>query len=209
MENIEKLCRNYLLSQGYADPAHDLLHVQRVVSMAKKLAIKEGADLDVVVPAAWLHDCVPIAKNDSKRTRASKLSADCAISFLKSHTYLLEKLDSIHHAIHAHSYSALISVRTLEAKVLQDADRMDALGAIGISRCMQVSGSLAMSLYHEEDPFCQERTADDALYTLDHFFVKLFKIANSMNTETAKKEAFKRTRFMKIYFSQLKRELHF
>ena len=115
------------------DPAHDILHFVRVVATAKRLCMAEKAMTEVVVPAAWLHDFVIVPKNDPRRTAASRLSATAACDFLRSLDYPECYLSAIHHAIEAHSFSAGISPLTLEAKIVQDANRLDGLGAIGVA----------------------------------------------------------------------------
>ena len=135
----------FLMAEDPSDSAHDINHILRVVKVAKQIAKEEHAVLEVVVPAAWLHDCVSLAKNHPDRAKASTLAGDKAIIFLKSIGYPKSFFDAIHHAISAHSYSADIAPTTLEAKIVQDADRLDALGAIGVARCMQVSGALNRS----------------------------------------------------------------
>ncbi|MBD1582892.1 HD domain-containing protein [Pseudoalteromonas sp. S16_S37] len=207
MQHIEQACKNFMVNSVFADTAHDLTHIERVVKTAKELAEKEQADLAVVIPAAWLHDCVAVAKNHPDRARASKMAADKAVTFLQSIGYDESKFDAIHHAIVAHSFSANVMPQTLEAKIVQDADRMDALGAIGVSRCMKVGGAIARHLYHPDDPFCENREADDMRYTLDHFFIKLLHIAEQMHTDAAKEEARKRTDFMHTFLEQLKQEI--
>nr|MCU0650475.1 HD domain-containing protein [Gemmatimonadaceae bacterium] len=118
------------------DAAHDHCHVWRVVATAERLAAIEGARLDVVRPAAWLHDCVVVPKDAPHRARASRLAADEAVRLLAAWGFGALPLDEIAHAIAAHSFSAGIAPRTLEARVVQDADRLDALGAIGLARCL-------------------------------------------------------------------------
>jgi len=161
----------------------------------------------VVLPAAWLHDCVAVAKNHPDRAKASTMAADKALSFLSSINYPEQYFAAIHHAIVAHSFSANIAVQSVEAQIVQDADRMDALGAIGVSRCMKVGGSIGRYLYHKDDPFCLHREPDDTKYTLDHFFIKLLHIAQSMNTPSAKDEAKRRTEYMLAFLEQLKSEI--
>ena len=118
------------------DSAHDIDHIRRVVKTGKEIALIEKADLNIIVPACWLHDCVNVDKNSDQRTLGSKLSADKAIEFLTSINYPSKYFEEIHHAIHSHSFSANITTKTLSAKIVQDADRIDALGALGISRCL-------------------------------------------------------------------------
>lgn len=189
------------------DPAHDYLHFSRVVQTAKKLCLEEKAKLEVVIPAAWLHDFVIIPKNDPRRKIASKLSADEAIKFLKSLSYPEEYLEDIAHAIEAHSFSANIETKTLEARIVQDADRLDGLGAIGLARCFVTAGLLKSTLYHQEDPFCEGREPDDHKYTIDHFYVKLFKTVDTLKTEAGKKEGLRRAEIMRRYLVDLAKEI--
>ncbi|RMA78805.1 HD domain-containing protein [Umboniibacter marinipuniceus] len=191
-----------------ADPAHDFAHIERVVSMAKNLATAECADLNIVVPAAWFHDSVAVAKNSPDRPIASKLAAEKAREALKRLNYSKTLIPAIEHAIIAHSFSANIPPRSLEAKIVQDADRMDALGAVGVARCMLVGGAIGRTLYEPSDPLCEHRSPEDLKYTVDHFFTKLLHIGKTMNTESAKREALRRTNYMRDFLIQLKRDIH-
>lgn len=197
----------FLDAQKHADVAHDLAHINRVVKVAKQLACEEQADLAVVIPAAYLHDCVSLPKDHVQRHLASTLAGDKAVAFLSSIAYPEKYYDAIHHAIRAHSFSAKIAPESLEAKIVQDADRLDALGAIGIARCMQVSGALNRALYASDDPFCDGRKPDDALYSIDHFYNKLFCIAESLNTPSAQLEGRRREKVMRIFLDQLALEI--
>ena len=189
-----------------SDPSHDYLHVSRVVNMALKLAREEGADINVVLPAAFFHDCVNVPKNDPRRKEASRLSAEAAVEYLRSVNYPETYFDGIKHAIIAHSFSANIPAETIEARVVQDADRLDGLGAIGIARCFTVSGLLARPYYCEGDMLAERRAPDDSLYAIDHFFVKLFRTAETLQTASARKEGQRRVAFMKNYLAQIQSE---
>lgn len=189
------------------DPAHDLLHFKRVVKTAKEICAKENAKAEVVIPAAWLHDFVIVPKNDPRRKIASQLSAESAVKFLKELSYPEIYFDEIAHAIAAHSFSANIETKTLEAKIVQDADRLDGLGAIGIARCFATAGLLKRSFYSEQDPFCESRTADDQTFTVDHFFAKLFKTASTLKTTAGQIEGQKRVEVMKQYLKSLANEI--
>lgn len=191
------------------DPSHDFLHFQRVVKTAKEICHKENADFNIVVPAAWLHDLIIVPKNDSRRKMASRLSAEAAVSFLLDISYPQQYIDEIAHSIEAHSFSANIEAKTLEAKIVQDADRLDGLGAIGISRCFATSGVLKSLFYSEQDPFCSYRKPDDQKFTVDHFYAKLFKVADSLKTETAREIGSYRVGVMKSYLSSLASEIEF
>ncbi|MFQ3187279.1 MAG: hypothetical protein ACI8Q3_002322 [Marinomonas primoryensis] len=204
---FEIRCRAFLQAQEGVDVAHDLNHIYRVVKMAKQLALDESANLVVVLPAAWLHDCVSLPKNHPERHLASTLAADKAIDFLKSIDYPSEYFESIHHSIRAHSFSANVSLESLEAQIVQDADRLDALGAVGIARCMQVSGALNRALYSLDDPFCEIRQPDDVRYSIDHFYNKLFRIADSLNTASAQAEGRRREAVMRVFLQKLALEI--
>jgi len=189
------------------DAGHGLDHVRRVVANAKRLAQAHEANLSVVVPAAWLHDCVSVAKDSDLRSQASSLAAKQARVFLEQSDYPAQWLDSIEHAIASHSFSARIDPETLEAKIVQDADRLDALGAIGIARCLQTGTSMGGVLYDADDPFAENRIADDGVSIVDHFYTKLLTLADTMQTEAGRAEANRRTEFMQQYLQQLRREI--
>ena len=207
IEKYEDKLLEFAQKEMIQDPAHDINHVLRVVKTAKGLCHHEKGKLEIVLPAAYLHDCFSFSKNHSDRAHSSKIAADKAIEFLKSIGYPGAYLDEIHHAIIAHSFSANVKPRTLEGEIVQDADRLDSLGAIGITRCLQVGTSLGMPLYNNCDTFCKQRLPDDRNYTIDHFYVKLFSLADTMNTESAKKEGLRRTKFMRAYLHQLEKEV--
>jgi len=190
-----------------ADAAHDRAHVRRVVETARRLAEEEAADLDIVIPASWLHDCVALAKDDPARDQASRRAADVAVQFLADTGYLPSTHDAIRHAIEAHSFSAGIEPRTLEAAVVQDADRLDALGAVGLARCFMVGGSLGSQLYHVDDPFCNNRDPDDSTYIIDHFYEKLLRLPETMQTTAGQKEGERRAQFLNLYLDQLRDEI--
>jgi uncharacterized protein len=203
----EEVFESYLRAGGDTDPAHGLDHVRRVVANALLLAAAEGVGLEVVLPAAWLHDCVVVSKDSPNRSTAAALAARTARQWLQNSGYDPVHLDGIAHAIEAHSFTAGIAPRSIEAKIVQDADRLDSLGAIGIARCLMLGGSLGHPLYDVEDPFCEARAPDDAVSTIDHFYTKLLLLADSMQTEAGQREAQRRTEFMLAYLQELALEL--
>lgn len=203
----ENLFEQHIISMQITDPAHDLLHFRRVVALAKKLCRAEQARPEIVVPAAWLHDFIIIPKNSPQRKIASQLAAQAASQFLEQHGYPASLIPGISHAIEAHSFSANIYPHTIEAKIVQDADRLDALGAIGIARCFALSGAMGRPFYEENDPFCTQRHPDDSINTLDHFYLKLFKLVDSLQTKSGYEEGYRRTQFMMTYVDQLSSEL--
>ncbi len=199
--------RQFIAALPVADAAHDLAHVQRVVVNARHFAEAENADLAVVIPAAWLHDCVSVCKGSAQRSQASRLSAAKALQLLSEWGYPEKYLSAIAHAIEAHSWSAGITPQTLEAKIVQDADRIDSVGAIGVARAILVGGTLGRELYHPDDPLCEHRQPDDKRYTLDHFFTKLLHLKDGFHTAAARAEAEKRHQRMHDYLQALKAEV--
>lgn len=189
------------------DPAHRLDHFQRVAKLAIDLAIKSDADLAVIIPAAWLHDFIAIPKDHPKRKQASTLSSQAAIEYLASVQYPKIYYPAIANAISAHSYSANIPATSLEAKIIQDADRLDAIGAIGLLRCFSCGGTMGRTLYDLTDPFAHHRQVDDKQYSIDHIYEKLLKIADNMQTPSAQAIAKKRKAFMLDYLQTLAGEI--
>lgn len=206
LSQFESRCAAYLAGLD-GDVAHDLDHIHRVVANARQLAADEGARLEIVIPGAWLHDCVAVPKDSPLRSRASALAAAEAVRLLRAWGYPDACLDDIAHAIEAHSFSAGIPPRTLEARVLQDADRLDALGAIGLARCLMLGGELGRPLYVAGDPFCEHRAPDDLAATVDHFYSKLLHLADRCQTASGRREADRRTAVLRQFLDELAHEL--
>jgi uncharacterized protein len=207
IDQLQDLCLDFVSDSMASDPAHDLSHVRRVVQNTLKLTASEGGDPAITIPAAWLHDCVSVAKNSPLRNQASRLAAEEAVRFLTSVDYPADLLPPIFHAIEAHSFSANIKTKSLEARIVQDADRLEAVGAIGIARCFLTGGSMGTPLYDPTDPFAETHEPDDRRYTLDHFYCKLLGLADTMQTEAGRAEAHKRTDYMKSFLQQLDKEI--
>lgn len=190
------------------DGAHDLGHLDRVWANAQSIARELGAgDLQVLLPAAYFHDAVNLPKNHPDRAQASTLSAEWAVTYLQTTDFPYEKLESVSHAIAAHSFSAAITPQTLEAEILQDADRLESLGAIGIARMFHVGGAMGGLLFDADDPLARNRPLDDKRFSLDHLEVKLFPIAETMRTVEGREMALSRVEWMRSFRSRLLREL--
>ena len=207
LEELQNRCEAFIAGTDAADAAHDLHHTRRVVRNAVQLTAEEEADPQVTLPAAWLHDCVAVAKDSPHRAKGSLLAAEAATTFLAEMRYPEAKLPEVFHAIEAHSFSAGIPPRTVEARVVQDADRLDSLGAIGIARCLLVGGHLGRPLLAMNDPFCVERQPDDGRYTIDHFYAKLLKLPATMQTAAGRAEAERRADYMRDYLDRLRDEI--
>ncbi|MCS5528389.1 MAG: HD domain-containing protein [Nitrosopumilus sp.] len=189
------------------DPAHDFEHIMRVYNNAQKIVKKEKANLKLVLSAVLLHDIVSYPKSSKRSKLSSTDSAKKSKLILKKYDFTVEEITVVSDAIKEHSFSQNKIPQTLEGKILQDADRLDALGAIGIARVFATSGSLNRSFYNIDDPFCNKRNPDDDIWAVDHFFNKLLKLESTMNTKSGKIEAKKRTKILKIFLKQLKDEI--
>ncbi|AJC65020.1 MULTISPECIES: phosphohydrolase [Dickeya] len=173
------------------DGAHDHHHLVRVANSARHIQQKEGGDLRVIIAAAYLHDIVLVPKNHPDRSRASRMAAEEAVRIVSRDfpDFPRELHSALFHAVEAHSFSAGIPAETLEAKIVQDADRLDSLGALGLARVFYVAGMMGRPLFDAQDLFACERELDDRHYTLDHFRVKLMRLPETMNTAEGKRIA--------------------
>ncbi|KDB73896.1 HD domain protein [Bordetella bronchiseptica CA90 BB1334] len=141
----------------------------------------------VVLAASYLHDLVNLPKNHPERHLASRQAAAAARERLARAGFPAARLDAVAHAIEAHSFSAGIAPRTIEARIVQDADRLDALGPVGLARMFHVGGSLGRALAHPSDPLAAQRALDDSRYTLDHIEAKLARLPHGMQTEAGRR----------------------
>ena len=207
MRSIEKLKIEVKKRMITNDPAHDFEHIMRVYKNAQKLAKKEKANMKLILAAALLHDVISFPKSDSRSKTSSAKSAIEAQKILKKYDYSNHEIKLVSDAIRDHSFSKGMVPRTIEGKVLQDADRLDALGAIGIARTFAVGGAEKRPFYSKHDAFCHIRKPDDQNWTLDHFYKKLLHLEKKMNTKTAKIEARRRTKIMKKFLYDLKKEI--
>ncbi len=168
--------------------AHDSDHVKRVVKLALYIAKKEGADLEVVKVAAELHDIERGKKNHAIE------SAKTAEKILRERGYDENFIAKVKHCIEAHSFSSQamgVKPESLEAKVLSDADKLDAIGAIGIARAFLFAGEKGLTIGD----------------VVRHFEEKLLKLIDCMYTDTAKEIAKERHEFLKEFYEKLKSEL--
>ncbi len=199
------------LEQHHAadDGAHDLAHFRRVWNTARQLNQAEGSQADerVLLAAAYLHDIVSLPKNHPQRHLSSRLAARQAERILQELDFPVALIPAVSHAIEAHSFTANLPAATLEAKLLQDADRMEALGAIGLARVFYTAGRLGQAMFDPCDPEARRRQPDDRQFALDHFFIKLYRVAEQMQTAAGRAMAEERRRFLEQYVAQLLKEL--
>jgi uncharacterized protein len=188
-----------------ADAIHDFDHVQRVLTMAHRLAQEEHADWEIVRTATLLHD-VARGHGDRLATDHARAGADFARELLADHPP--EKVEAVAHAIAAHRFRGGPAPQTLEARVLHDADKLDAIGAIGVARAFAFGGYEGQRLWAEVPPGYVESQANRHEHTPVHEFqIKLSKIKDLLLTPSARKVAEERHAFMVAFFEQLDREV--
>lgn len=195
-----------------AEGGHDWWHIYRVWQLAKKIAEKEAADLLVVELAALLHDIADAKFQDGNENIGPELARD----FLSSHTINPEIIDHVVKIIRYISFKGGNHEQVFhspELAIVQDADRIDALGAIGIARTFNYGGYKNRPLY---DPgispnlnMSKEEYKKSESPTLNHFYEKLLLLKDRMNTETGKKMAESRHQFMQYFLDEFYREWKF
>jgi uncharacterized protein len=206
MDVIDSL-KNEVYDLMINDSAHDFEHVMRVFKNAQNICKKENANEKLVLSAVLLHDIISYQKSDKRSKLSSIKSAEESKKILKKFNFTKEEIKIVSDAIRDHSFSRHKIPVTIEGKILQDADRLDAIGAIGIARVFAVGGSEKRPFYNIKDPFCKNREPDDKIWTLDHFYRKLLKLESLMNTKSGKIEAKKRTKILKDFLNELKKEI--
>lgn len=187
-------------SASQDDGAHDINHLHRVWKAAQAmLADYPKADALVVQAACYLHDLVNLPKNHPDRAQASRLAARLAREKLAAIAFPKEKLEGVIHAIEAHSFSANIAPTTIEARIVQDADRLDALGALGLARLFYTAGRMESALAHSTDPLAQHRALDDRRYALDQIEAKLATLPTTMQTKEGRVIANQRVQWLREF----------
>ncbi len=189
-ERFEREIFGYV-RKNMKEGSHGLDHVLRVVRLARYIGESEGADMDVLMPAAYLHDIARSLENGGMDH--AKVGAVMASEFLKSIGYPEDKIPGISHAIRVHRYKSEEKPKTLEAVILKDADMLDAIGAVGIYR----------AVFHS----CETgRNMED---TIRHFEEKILRIKDVLRTKTAVELAKRKHEIVVAFLENLKSELSF
>jgi len=184
---------------------HDWFHIERVWKTSKYIAQKEGGDLFVVELAALLHDIA-----DHKFVENADVVAEMRIkkilSDLKVDEGVIEKVSHIVRLCSFKGNTEVNKMDVLEGLIIQDADRLDAIGAIGIARTFAFGGKFGNLLYHPDIKPTKFSSAkeyrDKRTHTINHFYEKLLLLKDLMNTQTGKKLALKRHVFMEKFLNQ-------
>ena len=188
------------------DPGHDYAHALRVALGALKIG-DQMVDQRAAIAAALLHDVVNPPKNSPLRKQASELSAKKARELLPNYGFSYSQVEDIATAIRDHSYSRGATPQSVLGQTLQDADRLEALGAVGIMRCVATGVQMGGKLFDSSDPWARDRELDEKQFAVDHFFTKLFKLPSTMQTAKGREEAQRRVELMQDFLDALGEEL--
>ena len=193
--------------------AHDRWHLERVYRWAVRLAPEAGADADLCGAAALVHDLVPIPKDHADRPFGGERSAQAAGPVLAAAGYADSELEVVVEAVRTSSWSRRLAPAGPVGVVLQDADRLDAIGAVGIARCFACAQHMSRPdspgrFYDPDDPVAAaDRPLDDRLQAADHFRAKLLELASGMHLPSARSEAARRHAAMQAFLGELDAEL--
>ena len=188
--------------------AHDYEHMLRVHALVRRIGKEENADMLVLEAAALMHDLGRAEESRDPDADHTRISAVLAEGILKEVGFPGDRIDDVLYAISVHRYKNQILPETKEARILQDADKLDALGAIGIMRCFSFGGAAGRLEYDPEDPLCRRKCVlEDNKYSVDHFYKKLFRLKESISTPTARAIAEEREKVMRWFLEELLKEI--
>jgi uncharacterized protein len=188
------------------DPGHDASHALRVALWTLRLAPEE-TDPRLAVAAALLHDTRAIPKDSPDRARASEFAAEDAAPLLAAAGFDPAAVELACGAIRDHSFSRGAVPGSGLGRALQDADRLDALGALGVLRTASTGARMGAGYFHPEDPWARGRDLDDRAWSVDHFFRKLLRLPATMRTEAGRAEAERRAAFLVEFLRHLGEEI--
>jgi uncharacterized protein len=204
VDSIREFARKHFSDAKYS---HDWEHTERVYRLAMHIGAVEGADLELLAVAAYLHDIGRAIQDKSKGALChAEQGAAIAAEVLENYPIPQDKKDNILHCIESHRFRNDNHPRTLEAKVLFDADKLDAIGAVGIARAYLFAGEVGAVLHNGDmDPHeAKAYSRDDTGYR--EYKVKLSKIKDRMLTQEGRRMAVERHAFMEAFFKELLQE---
>ncbi len=192
IEQVEQIVRQRLAGQG---AGHGFDHVERVLRSAREIQAQTGGERVVVELAALLHDL-----GDAKFHAGVERSGEFARDILSDLGELPEAITHVVHIVDNISFrkGAGAAELSLEGKIVQDADRLDALGAIGIVRTVEYGAVIGQPFYRSD--------GESGKTGIDHFYDKLFKLRDLLNTDAGRRMAVEREQFMRAFLDQFQRE---
>ena len=213
LEDYIKIIKPYIIELFSEESSgHDISHLTRTMNIAVNLCKKENGDELIVGISAFMHDIHRIMQNETGKFVSPKDSLSKVKEILSNTDLNRNIIDKICYCIEFHENYNWNgnNVEDINTLILQDADNLDAIGAIGVGRTFSYGGAHNVKMYDEETPLNSdenyaEENGDDPS-TIHHFYHKLFRLANNMNTETARKQAIERTEFMKVFVNEFLQE---
>jgi len=184
---------------------HDKSHVERVYNLAIRIAKEENADLDVVTAATLLHDIARAMEDEGKIADHATEGAKMARKILEEVGFPKEKIAKVIHCIEVHRFRKGLEAESLEAKILQDADRLDIIGAIGMARVFTRGGWGNKPIYDPTIPQ-KEKYDGKSLTSVNHIHEKILRVKHTINTSTAKEIAEERHKFVEQFLERLLKE---
>lgn len=204
LRSIQQSVETHLAEQGF-DAGHDLAHSLRVavwtLRLAPTVSPRDG------IAAALLHDVINLPKNHPERSTASARSADYARRCLPGAGFDDEAIECIAAAVEEHSYSRGLTPTSDLGRALQDADRLETLGSIGLMRVFSTGTRMGARYFQPDDPWAERRELNDLKFSIDHFATKLLGLPATMNTEAGKAEGERRAERLRRFVVDLAEEL--
>jgi len=208
----EKTDRLWAISKKYCEQeggSHGPDHSERVYFLALTLGREVNARLDILAAAALLHD---IGRQHETKSRGqichAQKSAELAGPILEELGFTGEDITSIQHCIRTHRFRGQEEPKTLEARVLFDADKLDSIGAVGIGRAFLFAGQIGAKLHDAEIDHAHTLSYSNEDTAYREFQVKMSRVRDQMCTEPGKRLAEQRHHFMEIFFDELNREIY-
>lgn len=184
---------------------HSKSHVERVYNLAIRIAKTENADLDIVKASTLLHDVARAMEDEGKIDDHAAEGAKMAREILEEINFPKEKAEKVVHCIEVHRFRNGMEAESMEAKILQDADRLDMVGAVGIARVFARGGWQNMPIHDPSIP-PKQRYDGKSLTSVNHIYEKILKVKNTLNTDTAKEIAEERHRFVEEFLGRFLKE---
>lgn len=202
---LEREAKSFMETHHFG--GHDFAHILRVKKLCKAIGEKENVDMQVLIASALLHDLGRDHERKNPTIDHAEKSAEIAEKILCKVGFPSKKIPAVVYAIKTHRFSKGVVPSTLEAKILQDADRIDISGAVGIAVTFAFGGVHNSKIYELDDPFAENRVLDDSRYIIDHFQTKLLHLPETMHTKMGREIAEARRRFMQSFIEQFKAEV--
>ena len=190
------------------DPSHDIAHTLRVLANAERIANSENVDMDIVIASALFHDIIVYPKHGENSKSSNIHSAELAEKILaKVPEFPPEKIRAVKDVILATSFRFATGSKSAEARVVHDADLLEATGLIGAMRTFGSCGSMNRPFYNPDDPFAENREPNETLWGLDHFYQRLLIAKDKISSVSGKAVAERRTKVLREFLDELKIEL--